>query len=72
MKVVVISNMDTALAAFRTARQQGYITFIYNHADPQHTLSDHKFTYVGSDEELVEKINLLKQDPTVQEQVTRW
>lgn len=72
MKVVAISNSERAQISFQRARQEGYITFIYHHADPQHTLSPEKFTYVNSDEELVEKINLLKQDPTVQEQVIRW
>lgn len=72
MKVVVISHMDTAVAAFRQARQQGCITFIYDHADPLHTLSDHKFMYVRSDEELQEKISLLKADTAVKEQLIRW
>ena len=72
MKVVAISNMDTALRAFYEARRQGYITFIYHHADPQHTLSQNKFSYVSSDEELMEKIDFIRQDLTVQEEILRW
>lgn len=72
MKVVAISNPLSPAVSFAFAKALGYITFIYHHADPKHTLSPHKFTYVHTDEELQEKIQLLAQDVTIQEEVLRW
>jgi hypothetical protein len=72
MKIVVISNPSSPATSFARAKAFGYITFIYHHADPNHTLSPHKFTYVHTDEELKEKIQLLKYDVTVQEEILRW
>jgi len=72
MKVVVISNPASPATSFARARAFGYITFIYHHIDPEHALSPYKFTYVYSDEELNEKIELLKHDVTVQEEILRW
>jgi hypothetical protein len=72
MKVVAISNPQEPAALLERAAQEGYVTFIFEHADPAHALSSHKFSYVRSDEELEEKINLLKADPSVVEEVARW
>jgi len=72
MKVVVISNPSSPATAFARARAFGYITFIYEHADPDHVLSPNKFTYVNDDEELKEKLHLLQLDPSVQEEIIRW
>lgn len=72
MKIVAISNPDMAEASWLTALHHGYITFIYHHADPAHLLSTNKFIYVSTDEELQEKINLVKLDHTVQEEILRW
>jgi len=72
VKIVVISNPTSPATSFARAKAFGYITFIYQHADPNRTLSPHKFTYVRSDEELMEKIALIKADPTVQEEIIRW
>lgn len=72
MKVIAISNIAEASTAFAEAKKLGYITFIYDHADPEHRLAANKFSYVSSDEELLEKINLLQLDISVQEEVSRW
>ena len=72
MKVVVISTGDDTLQRYQAARQQGYITFVYDHADPLRRLAADKFMYVESDEELDEKLRLLRADPTVVDQVLRF
>jgi hypothetical protein len=72
VKIVAISNPTAPAVAFSRARAFGYLTFIYEHADPDHSLSPNKFTYVRSDEELMEKIALVRLDPTVQEEILRW
>lgn len=72
MKIVAISNITDAPTVFAEAKRRGYIAFIYNHADPEHRLATNKFSYVNSDEELLEKINLLRLDKSVQEEVSRW
>ena len=71
MRVVALSNPDTSLVDYVMAKRQGYITFIYEHADREHALCENKFFYVRTDEELMEKINLLEADITVQEEVSR-
>ncbi len=70
MKVVAIST-ENAAERYALARSHGYITFIYEHADPLHRLSDEKFIYVQDDNELVEKINLVRADVTVVDQLLR-
>lgn len=72
MKVIVISTPDETLERYQAARQQGYITFIYDHADPFKRLMADKFMYVQDDAELSEKLYLLKMDPTVVDQVLRF
>lgn len=62
MKVIAISSLVDAKDRLEEARTQGYMTFVYHHADPNHTLLNDKFLYVGSDEELREKLHLLKMD----------
>ncbi len=65
MKFSAISAKDGAAERLHTSLAQGYLTFIYHHADPGHILVRDKFLYVHSDSELVEKINLLKCDFTI-------
>lgn len=72
MKIVAISNPEVASDSFTKAKAFGYITFIYHHADPAHTLSPHKFAYVHTDQELKEKIELLTVDVTAREEILRW
>ena len=72
MRVVAISTEDEARWRYEAAKAQGYVTFIYEHADPLHQLATNKFMYVGSDKELSEKIELLHADPTTVDQVLRF
>lgn len=72
MKIVALSNAETVRESYHEARAQGYIVFIYEHADPLHSLSAEKFVYVLSDEELVEKISLLRADSCAVEEIARW
>lgn len=72
MKVMVISTKNEAAARYELAKASGYITFVYEHADPLHQLAGDKFMYVASDEELTEKIALVRADVTVAEQVRRF
>lgn len=71
MRIVALSNPDTSLVDYMMARGQGYITFIYEHADPKRALCENKFFYVRSDAELMEKIHFLEADVSVQEEVAR-
>lgn len=71
MKVVAISSIEGAAELLRESEAQGYLTFIYHHADPEHKLLRDKFLYVDSDQELVEKIMLLKKDVTILHQMKR-
>lgn len=71
-KVVVISNSENTGELMRQAQEQGYITFVYRHADPQRELALNKFMYIRSDEELLEKLALLKLDVTALDEVARW
>ena len=72
MKVTVISTMDGASERYHAAQQQGYITFIYTHADPFRLITTDKFMYVQDDAELSEKLHLLRMDPTAVDQVLRF
>lgn len=72
MKVVAISTEDQAAERYHVARSQGYVTFIYDHADPLHQLATDKFVYVSSDRELSEKIALVQADVTVADEVLRF
>lgn len=65
MKFMVISNPHDAAERLNEARQQNYVPFIFHHADPDHLLFENKFVYVGSVEELDEKIRLVQADCTV-------
>lgn len=71
MKVMAISSKHDTAARLQESQRQGYITFIYHHADPRHELLSDKFLYVRDDEELKEKICLLKADVTVQDQIRK-
>lgn len=71
IKVVAISTEDEARARYEAARAQGYVTFIYEHADPLQQLATDKFVYVRSDKELSEKIQLLVADRNLIEEVKR-
>ena len=71
MRVVVISTQAEPQERLETARQQGYITFIYHHADPFGDFVQSRFLHVHSDTELKEKINLLSADPTLIDEVRR-
>ncbi len=72
IKIVAISTEDEARQRYEAARAQGYVTFIYDHADPLHELASDKFVYVSSDRELQEKINLLRADSSLIETVMRF
>lgn len=71
MKVLAISSPHDTGAILNEGRRLGYIPFIYHHADPKHELLVDKFLYIGSDEELKEKIHLLKLDVAAQDLI-RW
>ena len=72
MRVVAISTEDEARQRYEAAKAQGYVTFIYEHADPLRQLSTNKFVYVSSDKELDEKIQLLQADRSLIEEVMRF
>ena len=65
MKVIALSCIDEVSDLLSASQAQGYVTFIYHHADPEHSLLRDKFLYVHSDDELAEKIELLKKDVTI-------
>lgn len=67
MKIVAISSANDASTLLAESQRQGYLTFVYHHADPQHKLLRDKFMYVHDDAELVEKVNLLKLDFTAKD-----
>ena len=71
MKIAVISTPTEAAAVLERTRGQGYITFMYHHADPKHELLPDKFLYVHSDEELKEKVTLLKEDVSIRDLIQR-
>lgn len=72
MKIIAISTEDDTAERYQLAKSNGYITFIYEHADPLRKLASDKFMYVSSDEELAEKIMLVKSDFMVAEEVRRF
>jgi len=53
------------------AKEQGYITFIYDHADPKRQLKQDKFMYIYSDDEMREKIAFIQADQSVADEVGR-
>jgi hypothetical protein len=65
LKIIAISASNAAEVLLES-QSRGYITFMYEHADPTHQLLTDKFLYVSTDGELVEKINLLQSDMTAQ------
>lgn len=71
MKAVVISTAHEAAERYAAARSQGYVTFVYTHADPKRCLSDEAFVYVRDDQELIEKLNLVRADVTVVDELLR-
>lgn len=72
MKVTSLSSAATLQEDFVSARQQGYVTFIYCSADPEKKLGSNKFLYVRSPEELSEKIALLQADKLAAEEVLKF
>lgn len=71
MKIAAVSNPDGAADRVARLRKKGYIVFVYDHADPNHLIFRNKFPYVCSDEELVEKMNLIAGDMLVVEEYVR-
>ena len=71
MKVVAISTPEEARERLISARDMGYVTFIYDHVDPKHELLEEGFLYVSSDDELKEKLHLLKMDISTVD-LLRW
>ena len=69
MKIVALSNADEVERRLVESRDAGYITFIYHHPDPTHKLLREKFLYVQDDSELQAKVNLIKADITVRDQL---
>lgn len=67
MRYVAISSTDGAEALLLESQRQGYLTFIYHHADPEHLLLRDKFLYVHDDQELADKVRLLKADMTAKD-----
>ena len=72
MKIQAISTLQDAAERFKISKDNGYVTFIYRHADPHFKIGMPKFMYVTDDQELNEKVRLLKADVTVLEEVLRW
>lgn len=71
MKVVAISTKEDVAVRYAAARQQGYVTFIYEHADPKRELTREPFVYVQDDTELLEKLRLVEADVTVADELQR-
>lgn len=71
-RIVAISNTANPAELLQQAQSEGYIAFMYEHADPKHELIPHKFMYIRTDEELKEKVALLRADVTVVDEVARW
>lgn len=65
MKFAVISNIERAKEILDECRRVNIVPFIFDHADPDHELVNEKFLYVGSDNEINEKVRLLKADFTI-------
>lgn len=71
-RVVAISSPEVTAERLLEVQRQGFLVFIYHHADPSHSLIADKFAYIHSDEELVEKMALLRLDRSVQMRVQQW
>lgn len=72
MKIVAISTQsEDARNLIQLAQNVGYITFVYDHVDPNQDLGLNNFFYVGSDKELSEKIDLINSSIAVAEEVIR-
>lgn len=71
MKIIAISSPENAASVLNESQRQGYITFVYHHADPNHELLADKFLYIHSDEELKEKLHLLNVDVCAQDLILR-
>lgn len=69
MKITVISNVERARELLNFCRAQNTIPFVFAHADPYGGLGIDKFLYVSSDDEIIEKTNLLKADFTLRDQL---
>ena len=69
MKVIAISAIEGAAEILRKALSQGYLTFIYHHADPARKLVRDKFLYIHDDAELMEKLALLRADITIKDSI---
>lgn len=71
MKFMAVSTEDNAATALHLAISQGFITFIYEHADPLRRLCSNKFLYVHDDQELKEKMDLVKAEPIILDELSR-
>jgi len=67
MKINAISVVDNVKEKLVESQRDGFITFLYHDADPQHTLLSNKFLYIHSVDELNEKIALLESDITIRD-----
>lgn len=65
MKINVISTTDDINNRYEQACRDGFITFIYRHADPLEELLSVPFMYVDTDEELDMKIKMLSGDISI-------
>lgn len=72
MKIAVISNIEDAGTRVTQAKQLGYVTFIYRHADPEKMLGLNKFSYIEDDAELQEKLRLIRADSSLLDEMARW
>lgn len=50
---------------------KSHLTFVYESADPKHTLGLDPFFYIGGEDELDEKIELLDRDHATLEEAIR-
>ena len=50
---------------------KNHLTFVYENADPKHTLGLDSFFYINSEDELDEKIELLDRDQATLEEARR-
>lgn len=71
MKIAVINSPNEARSLLNDNQHQGFITFIYHVADPEHALLRDKFLYIRDEAELREKVNLLEADVTIRDLLRR-
>lgn len=71
VKVMAISTQVDPKERLEAARREGYVTFIYHHADPKGDIVHSRFLLVHSDTELKEKIALLNEDRSLVDEVRR-